>query len=458
MTTTGMYQQIVENKSGTLCNFSFCPTGFTRTFDSARDDRAAFWMQVSVVLSDLPLTLRVEIRSPTRVIDSSAWNTITKSESNVGEWAFTYQIGLAGVESGEVIQVLVYNEDKVIATEYFAVDAYPVRLRVDGIPQGYTVDYFVDGEMKGSLGPDERAYFALETGSRHNVTIQSFVEISNDERLACLNCQKEVASEFDLSFRLLKQFLVKITTDPEGVSVPDLSSEQWVTSGASFSLKLPEIVNGTSGTRYLFQGWREQGTAKTASSIQIKKPTTVVAVFKTQFYVDVVSEFGEPKGSGWYDSGANVTVSVPKEFAASGYLDTLGFRWVFSGWSWNAQGQPPTSSEGSITVNSPVRLEAKWALQPNQRGLLLIGIIVAAVVGAVGFAVLRRRAGRAKQAQQFVQIPPPEAPSATAPSLETVTPEVPSGEKEWKYCINCGAKIPRIAKFCVECGSTQPTG
>ncbi len=45
---------------------------------------------------------------------------------------------------------------------------------------------------------------------------------------------------------------------------------------------------------------------------------------------------------------------------------------------------------------------------------------------------------------------PPAAPLAGAPP---VAPEGPSGDT--KFCLNCGHKLPKAAKFCSDCGSSQ---
>ncbi|HEY3441375.1 MAG TPA: SPFH domain-containing protein [Paludibaculum sp.] len=59
---------------------------------------------------------------------------------------------------------------------------------------------------------------------------------------------------------------------------------------------------------------------------------------------------------------------------------------------------------------------------------------------------------------QAPQAPPPAAPPAApvAPVVAAagvVAAATPAGET--KFCMNCGAKIPRPAKFCAECGTPQ---
>jgi membrane protease subunit (stomatin/prohibitin family) len=49
--------------------------------------------------------------------------------------------------------------------------------------------------------------------------------------------------------------------------------------------------------------------------------------------------------------------------------------------------------------------------------------------------------------------PPPVAPVGGAPAPQAPPQAAPAGET--KFCHNCGAKIPKAAKFCSECGSGQ---
>ena len=46
---------------------------------------------------------------------------------------------------------------------------------------------------------------------------------------------------------------------------------------------------------------------------------------------------------------------------------------------------------------------------------------------------------------------PPPAPQAAAP----VAAPAPAGGAGTKFCINCGKTMPKIAKFCPECGGPQ---
>jgi membrane protease subunit (stomatin/prohibitin family) len=84
----------------------------------------------------------------------------------------------------------------------------------------------------------------------------------------------------------------------------------------------------------------------------------------------------------------------------------------------------------------------------NEGGIAGIGASLTAGMGmASQMAAAFAQANQAAQ-QPVVPQPPPPAPVAPAPTA------APAGET--KFCMNCGAKMPRAAKFCSECGTKQP--
>jgi membrane protease subunit (stomatin/prohibitin family) len=84
----------------------------------------------------------------------------------------------------------------------------------------------------------------------------------------------------------------------------------------------------------------------------------------------------------------------------------------------------------------------------NEGGIAGIGASLTAGMGMANqMAAAFAQANQAAQ-QPVVPQPPPPAPVAPAPAA------APAGET--KFCMNCGAKMPRAAKFCSECGTKQP--
>jgi hypothetical protein len=92
-----------------------------------------------------------------------------------------------------------------------------------------------------------------------------------------------------------------------------------------------------------------------ASSISVKmiKPITVKANWKAQYYLSVSSPVGSPSGSGWYDAGSTVTITVQPTVELGNET-----RAVFTGWN----GTTPTPT-GTVVMNTPTFVAAQWKLQ-----------------------------------------------------------------------------------------------
>jgi len=54
-----------------------------------------------------------------------------------------------------------------------------------------------------------------------------------------------------------------------------------------------------------------------------------------------------------------------------------------------------------------------------------------------------------------VQDAPPAPPAAAPAPPPVAAPAPPAAGTETKFCVNCGKPIPRVAKFCSECGGAQ---
>jgi membrane protease subunit (stomatin/prohibitin family) len=50
----------------------------------------------------------------------------------------------------------------------------------------------------------------------------------------------------------------------------------------------------------------------------------------------------------------------------------------------------------------------------------------------------------------------PAAPQPAAPAAPAAPAVAAAAAAETKFCFNCGSKIPHVAKFCAECGMSQP--
>jgi len=180
-----------------------------------------------------------------------------------------------------------------------------------------------------------------------------------------------------------------------------------------YSQLLPQIskyVPVSNDIRMRFEGWLVNGVLSNDLYFPVTSNLNLTALYEEQFLVSVNSEHGQIVGSGWYDKGSEVTISVSPTFATEGMLAAIGFDSIMIGWtggnSWFSSG-----NRLSFTVHSPVVLNAVWFDSS-------FALPIAAVCCVVATIALKRR----------VQ---------GSTSL---------------FCSHCDKKIPRDSVFCPECG------
>jgi uncharacterized repeat protein (TIGR02543 family) len=134
----------------------------------------------------------------------------------------------------------------------------------------------------------------------------------------------------------------------------------------------PEYANATAAVRCIFDYWMVDGGKVPGNPISVvmDKPHNISTRYRTQYYVDVMSEFDNPTGSGWYDtnSTANISVTTPQGF---------GVQKVFDGWEGDGVSKSPTIS---ILVDSPKTLTAVWHDDYTQAYTGIVMIVAAVSV------------------------------------------------------------------------------
>ncbi|MEM2550202.1 MAG: hypothetical protein QW689_07300 [Nitrososphaerota archaeon] len=127
-------------------------------------------------------------------------------------------------------------------------------------------------------------------------------------------------------------------------------------SSASISLLNTEVSGSHAGERFVFTGWSGDIQSTNPSvSIKMDSPKTVHANWKTQYYLDVESVYGNLRGEGWYDVGEIAYFEVD-DIVDHGN----GTRRVFSSWSGDAR---TIDQKGSVVMDSPKKVTANWKKQ-----------------------------------------------------------------------------------------------
>ncbi len=153
----------------------------------------------------------------------------------------------------------------------------------------------------------------------------------------------------------VKQYYVTIispTGSPKG--------EGWYNAGSLATVAVQSTVQYTNGTRQLFTGWNSTSLGNTPTAqIMVNAPTALQAAWKTQYLVTLQTQYGTPSGSGWYDTGSNVQVSIQPEIEYGNRT-----RREFAGW---AGDYSATGGNVTLHVDSPKTLVAKWMTQYELR-------------------------------------------------------------------------------------------
>lgn len=215
------------------------------------------------------------------------------------------------------------------------------------------------------------------------------------------------------------QYYLETGSSPSGLPKP--GKEGWYDSGAKVSISPPQKVVGDGpAKRYVFDHWSLDGRRVDGEEIALDmgSPHKLIAVYKAQYYLDVSSPYGDPKGSGWYDEGSTATISVNTPIEVG-----FGVSQVFVRWSGDIASESPTAQ---VLMDGPKKAVAVWRTDSTvlYATLALVAAAVAASIAALAVAV-RRGLG-------------------------------PFGPRS--QCPDCGAKLPKGALFCPSCGRRLGAG
>jgi len=177
--------------------------------------------------------------------------------------------------------------------------------------------------------------------------------------------------------------------NPQGQSV---AQSGWKSKDAAVTLSTPDRVDKSNVERNIFKSWNIDGTEMSASTITLTMNMVhkATATYQTQYYLDVKSELDSPQGSGWYNQGDEVTVSVVSELPMTGFWGSLGAKYVFDGWSGPAGTTQPGPSI-KVTVDKPLTVTASWKADYSTAYPLLAIIVMVVLVAAFLTLVATKR-------------------------------------------------------------------
>lgn len=279
---------------------------------------------------------------------------------------------------------------ELLFTEQFTIGPfYQIQIDATGLPESVSIPIKVDGEDYGQIkgGISKKLGFAPATS--HKLTVEKAAATVEGVRWYAQESTWEFTGEGTHSFAYEEQYELGIEIDPaEAVTV---TGADWYPKGTAVNIQIPEVVNVDSGRQFVRRSItvNEQEVATPPTSITMDKPYTIRIQYQKQYYLKVISDYGNPQGEGWYDNGAKATFSVASPIPQAGVLGLLGGRIVFKAWTGDA---PSTSVSASIWMNGPKTVTAEWNTD-NTMVYVVIGAIVAVlvVVLIVALLLVRRR-------------------------------------------------------------------
>jgi len=145
---------------------------------------------------------------------------------------------------------------------------------------------------------------------------------------------------------------VYLTVESEHGSPNPPVGSNYLNYGMTITTSVDSSVPAGEGTRYACAGWTGTGSAPATGEenlcqFTITQNSSIVWLWKTQYYLTTDSLYGDPQGEGWYDEGATASWSV-----TSPWPGATGVQYVAT---------PPTS--GTVVMDAPKTVTVTWTTQ-----------------------------------------------------------------------------------------------
>jgi len=254
----------------------------------------------------------------------------------------------------------------------FTVGEYLVNILVVSPPAILEYELALDNTEIGKF--ENSTSLGLGWLPEHKVSVTSNIEIDKGSRYHANPEEIKVASEGNCTFRYNLEHYIEVNS-------PFIEAKSgWYSDGESLTVETPQMVEKGAGERYVFKEWRGD-YPETSSKFEMvaNRPVSISAVYEQQFYLEVRSQYGNPKGEGWYPAGSEAFFSVDA-------LVPVGIgELVFIEWTDDSSA---TTNSASITMDGPKSVSAVWRTDYT-KALIAITILIVIVIGAV--IVLKRR-------------------------------------------------------------------
>lgn len=162
----------------------------------------------------------------------------------------------------------------------------------------------------------------------------------------------------------------------------------WLSAGSLANLSIAPLVEFGNGTRMAFVRWILPGNVshfEYVARVQMNGPKKVQVIWKRQFLLTVRSEFGSPRGEGWYDQGTIASFQVDEVW---GVVIVHTFR----EWVGDVRAVTP---KASVIMDSPKEVRALWSADYTRLYIVLAYVLAMVLFAAfIAYRVKRQRQRR----------------------------------------------------------------
>ena len=221
----------------------------------------------------------------------------------------------------------------------------------------YATQYLLSTNQNGGTTTPSGWYFPgtvvqVNAANPSNVTANAsrliFAGWNGDLNSTSTSVTVNMSKPTTLTAAWTKQYYVTIIS-PTGSP----TGSGWYNAGNIATVAVQSTVQYANGTRRVFTGWNSTSLGNNPTAqIYVNAPTTLQALWKTQYAVTIQSEYGTPLGSGWYDVGSTVPVSIQTQVDYGN-----GTRRSFASWTGGYTG---TSPNVTLRMDTPKTLTANW--------------------------------------------------------------------------------------------------
>ena len=148
---------------------------------------------------------------------------------------------------------------------------------------------------------------------------------------------------------------------------------------SSYAIEAQPVIELSDESRAQFLEWEDE-TQSNPRTVSAFMDTTLMARYRTQHLLTIISPYGDPVGGGWYDEGTEAVFSVK---SPTGFIPNH----VFTRWSVDSSGSSQTSS---IFMNGPKTVTANWETS-YVNPTVIIGIVTMIALSILILKTVRKK-------------------------------------------------------------------